>query len=280
MWRAAGLTLPRQRSTSPGRRIGDPRVRRVVGDPEEERLAERRPAADEVDGLGRVDVARVGLRGGGVDRVLVRVAVADQLPVLEQVVAVVGVLGLLPVPLAVAGRDADGARLVAVQVLADQPRVVAGALQPDGQGLVAAQDVEATLRGDVVEHPVVVRVLAGEEGRPRRAAERKGGETLLERRALGADQAQGPRHGADRRCGLVVGHHHDDVRRVGRARPRRRRPRSARVPARATIVAATQNASCLFDSIVILNTHGARLDRERAPASTFRRACPRSRAFR
>ena len=101
---------------------------------------------------------------------------------------------------------------VAVEVLADVGRLVAGALQPDRKRLAGVEPVVAAPRRAVVQHPVVVRVLPGQERRARRTAERKRGEAAGE---PGTGSHHQPAHrGQDGHLvhALVVGHDHDDVR--------------------------------------------------------------------
>ena len=187
-------------------------VRRQIGDREEERLALGSAPADQLDRLVGVDVGRVGRRRRWTVRVLLVRAVLDVLAVLEQLIAVEGVGLLRAVPFRPSRGDPDRAVLVAVQELADVGRVVAGALEPYGQRLGAVEPVEAAQRRRVAEHPVVVGVLAGEEGRPRGTADRPVGDAGRKAGALAADQRVDLRHVAQRVLGLVVAHHHDDVR--------------------------------------------------------------------
>jgi len=70
---------------------------------------------------------------------------------------------------------------------------------------------------------VVVRVLPGEQRRPRRAAQRVGHEEAVERRALLAEQPPRAGHRAHRREVLIVGDHDDHVRALCRDRGRSER---------------------------------------------------------
>ena len=174
---------------------------------------------DQVDGLARVDVGLVVRRA---------VAVVHERAVLVQRVVVVAVRRRVrrAVPLAPARRDLLGrSRAVPVQVLADVDRLVAGALEPDGKRVRRVELVVAAVRRRVAPDAVVVRVLAREEGRARRAAERVRDEAVVERDALVGEQRLHVRHDAHRLERLVVGHDHDDVRagRGLRLPPRRRR---------------------------------------------------------
>ena len=182
---------------------------------EEERLGLRRAPVDDVDRLPRVEV--------GLVRALVRV----EGPVLVERVAVEAVGRRVDgaAPLVVAGRDLGRVRApVAVQVLAEVGRVVAGLLEPDGERVRVVELRVAAARRRVPHDAVVVGVLAGEEGRAGRAAERVRDEAVGERRAAVAQEALHVRHDAERLERLVVGHEHDDV----RARLHRGRLRAVR----------------------------------------------------
>jgi hypothetical protein len=195
-------------------------VRREVGDREEERPRIGRPAVDEVDGPTRIEVSLVGaavLLVGDAARLLdlgAR-AVGDQTPVLVDAVVeeVVGRRVHRGVPLLPPRRDEAGTpRPVAVQVLADVRGGVARITKPDGQGVVGVELVEAALGGIVAAHAVVVRVLAGEVGRPRGAAQREGREVVREGRARAPDQLADALERAHLLHGLVVRHDDDHVR--------------------------------------------------------------------
>src|SRR5687767_6380298 len=62
---------------------------------------------------------------------------------------------------------------VPVQVLPDVAGAVASPLHPDREALPIVESLGPALRPIVAEDAVIVRVLTGEEGRPRGAAERK-----------------------------------------------------------------------------------------------------------
>ncbi len=157
-------------------------------DREVERLLVGRPAADEVLGLGRVDVGLVGRR---IDDVRGRPVVDDR-PVLVQRVPVhrVGAAGEVvgvverAVPLAPARGHVGvvAGRPVAVQVLADVRGRIAGALQPDRQRVALRRhQLGVAAAGLLVgPDPVVVGVLAGQHRRPRGAAEREAREAVVE----------------------------------------------------------------------------------------------------
>ncbi len=125
----------------------------------------------------------------------------------------------------------DGA-LVAVQELADVGGLIASSLQPHGEHVLGLR--EGPVAGLVREHPVVVAVLAGEQGSSRRTAERGGVEVVGEGRPAVTEQAGRPRHrlAAVRGVVLVVGEHEDDVRLS--AEGRRRLDRRVGVLATAT----------------------------------------------
>ena len=93
---------------------------------------------------------------------------------------------------------------VAVQVLADVRREVAGPLEPDRQRVRPVELGEFALRRSVAEHAVVVRVLAGQRGRARGAAEGEAYEAVLEARALRHQQAPTPVITRERLDRLVV----------------------------------------------------------------------------
>ena len=163
---------------------------------QEERLA--RPAGpDEVDGQVGDDVgdvaARVGLLAGrGVEhRIDVGALAGQDLPAVE-------------------------ARRVAAEVpLADHAGVVAAGLEQPRDGLPRA--VEAVEH----RHAVDVRVLAGQDRRAARRADRVGHEDVVEPHALAGEAVDVRRRvhpravGADRVGGVVVRHDEDDVRTVG-----------------------------------------------------------------
>ena len=151
--------------------------------------------------------------------VLLLVAVALRLAVQPQRVVVIGVLLERRVELVPARRDRLRALglAVAVHVLADVDRPVARCLQP-GRQRRRRVDEQAVV---VFEHAVVVGVLTGEEGGPRRAAGRGGDDRVREVGALAIDLLDRLRHRllAHHADALVVGHHHHDVRAcVGLAR--------------------------------------------------------------
>ena len=120
-----------------------------------------------------------------------RLAVGDQRAVLVELV-VVDALGAAAARPRTTRSSPAGRRsgrcapvAVAVQVLADVDRPVAGRLQPDRQRAGVVEPGEAAVGRPVAEHAVVVRVLAGVERRPRRAAQRPVGEVVGERRPVG-----------------------------------------------------------------------------------------------
>ena len=203
-------------------RVRPPGVRRGVGEPQEERRRFRGPAADEVDRLsGQHILLEVGL---------VVTVLSERPVVVEGVVVDPLLIGSGRVPFRPAGRH-RGIVLVVVQILADQRRVVAGVLQPDGEVVVTVEGLEAleaAVRARVAPHAVVVGVLAGEEGRARRAAERVVDEAVRERRPLVADQRVGAVHHLHRLERLVVGldHHHVGPGLRGGRRAERRRARA------------------------------------------------------
>ena len=216
--------MPRGGQRRQGGAAGRRRPTHVRGeerDPQEERLSRGRTTAHDLHGLVRVDVGLVRRRIP---------AVLHERPVLVHRVAVELVRGVVDraVPLGPAGRDLVLVEVaVPVQVLADVDRLVARAPEPHGKRVLRVQRVVATVGRLVREHAVVVRVLAGEERRPGRAAERERREAVVEGRSLGDEQPLDVLHDPDRLDRLVVGHDHDDV------RPFRRRRVCGRSPCRA-----------------------------------------------
>ncbi len=191
-------------------RAGD--VRRRVGEPEKERTRLRRPAVEEVDRLPGQHVLLEVTRSmavAGQDAVVVQGVVVDLLVVWRH-----------HVPLRPA-RRLQRLVPVLVQVLADHRRVVTGALQPYGQVVARVERfeaVEAAGGPEVGPHPVVVRVLPGEEGGTRGAAERVVDETVGEGHPLIADQRVDVLHHPHRLERLVVGLDHQHVGRLRRGR--------------------------------------------------------------
>ena len=106
---------------------------------------------------------------------------------------------------------------VPVEVLAEEDGVVADLLQPDRKSVGVLEHLEAPwLR--VRPHLVVVGVEAGEERRPRRAAERVGREAVLEGDARVGEQCPGLGHVDELVLAHVVHGDHDDVGLSGRER--------------------------------------------------------------
>src|SRR5439155_18873638 len=146
-----------------GRIVGFPWCAGVVAeecDPQEERSL-RRAAADDLVRFVPVDV---GLVAGRLRCRTERV----QGPALVERVVVVAVGRRIdrPVPLAPARRDLRRIRLaVTVEELPEVNRVVAAALEPDGQRVRLVERLIAALWRGVPTHAVVVRVLPGEERR-------------------------------------------------------------------------------------------------------------------
>ncbi len=99
---------------------------------------------------------------------------------------------------------------VPVEVLAEERRVVAGAVEPHRERPPVPEGREAVRRG-VRPDVVVVGVLTGEERRAGRTAQRLRGERVGEPHALVADQPPHVRHEPQVVVAGVVGHHHDHV---------------------------------------------------------------------
>ncbi len=195
------------------------RVRSVRREVHEDRLARRRRGAlDEVHGLAEVDVRPVV--GGSA-------AIRELLAVLVEVVAVLAVR-VAPdgaVPLVPAGRDVERVRRVriAVQVLAEEGGSVAGPVEERRDrgrlDVLVVRLFEAAGRQRVPEDPGVVRVLAAEDRRPGRAAERERDHVVRERRAPGHEKLLQVRHVREHPAldVLVIRQDQDDVRRAGRS---------------------------------------------------------------
>ena len=192
-------------------------VRRERRHGQEERLTGCRRRLDEPLGLARVDVGLV---------VAVRVTPSVQLTG-DHLLPAVHLAGLgRRTPPVEAGRLirrslAGGDPLVAVQVLADPAGAVAPLVQGDRGRRRVVERLDRALGRVIAQDFVVVRVLAGEVGGARRAAERERGERLGEARALAADPPAGRAQGAHVAGRLVVGHHHHDVARRDALRARR-----------------------------------------------------------
>ena len=179
-WRRADVRL------RGGLRRHDLAVRRHEHQREEERAI---AAGVRADRLERLVAQHVGLVERRVGRGEVAVGVGDA--VLVELVAPHLIRALVDraVPVGPAGRDLRRVpQPVAVEVLADVDRVVALGLQPDRQRVLGVERLDAAVGRHCAADAVVVRVLAGEVGRARRAAERIGDVVVRERRAGRADQ--------------------------------------------------------------------------------------------
>ena len=111
--------------------------------------------------------------------------------------------------------------LEVVEVLADDLRPVDRVeVGRDRVVLIGLEGPVAAVRRHVVEDVVVVRIQAGQEGRPRRAAQRHRRVVALERRPLVDQHPLDVGHLQHVGEGRVVEHHQDDIRRLGQ--PRRR----------------------------------------------------------
>ena len=125
-----------------------------------------------------------------------------------------------PAGLDVPGGPGSGGA-VPVEVLADEERVVAGPLQPRRQGVVGVEGLEAAALALDRVRLVVVGVLAGQQGRARRDADRGGRDPVGERDAPVRDQLAGVRHELQvAGCGVVGG----DQQHVRPAGPSRGQP--------------------------------------------------------
>ena len=145
-------------------------------------------------------------------------AVADRLAVVGDLEVVIARVECR-VPVVVAGGGLEAVRdglLVALEVLADPGGAVAGVPHPDRQRVV--DPLHVLVAAGVREDAAVVRVVAGQVGDPRRAAERRRDDVILENRPGIGEQPECPRHVAGLELGevLVVGVDHDHVGLVAR----------------------------------------------------------------
>ena len=202
------------------RRRGRRRVRRVVAVVEEE-------GGLGLDRAGGVLQRHVGVDVGGVVA-RVRAVVHPGAIAVEGVVELADVALDRTVPVRPTRRDVlpVGGVRVPVEVLPVERGAVAGRGEIGGDRvLLVAQAIgrfEATLGLGVVEHPVVVGVLAAQGGGARWAALGVADEVVVEGGALIADQLLGVGQVRQLRHGQVIGEDEHDVR-PGSTHPRRRR---------------------------------------------------------
>jgi len=198
-------------------------VRRLEGQVEEEGLARGHGVRDEGLRLLAQHVGRVVRRGVPVEVLHVAAGAVR----LDDPVVVVGDV-LHAVPLAPAGRYVGRLalvrvpeRVVAVQILPDEARPVAGVLQPDGERRGVVEVVGAAVVAAVLVDARAVRELAAQDARPARAAERRGHERLVELHALVGELRARARHDVGARQpvlavgrvpALVVAQDEEDVR--------------------------------------------------------------------
>jgi hypothetical protein len=198
------------------------------GDREEQWLGRGRALLDQLHGFPGEDVGLI------IARILVEgPTVGVQRAVLVERVAPhpVGRVVDGAVPVAPARRDV-GRRLgaVAVEVLAQVGRVVAGPLKPDGQRFEGVEASVAAGGRVQPQHLVVVGVLAAQIGGSRGTAKRIGDVEAVEGHAARAEEGLRARHGVQVGDGLVVGHQHDHVRTIcgsGRGRAGQQRHEDA-----------------------------------------------------
>ncbi len=179
------------------------RVRRVEVDLHEERVL----LLHEALGPARREVA-----GHPRDVIVVLVAVMAHLAVLRRLPVVIAALLELREPEVPARGDGGGAELallVGVEELADVRGVVAGALEPGREHVLLLLQVGV----EVAQDAVVVAVLAGHQGGPGGAAERRGDDVVAEGGRARDQRAEEVRHRLrdQRRQGLVVGLDQHDV---------------------------------------------------------------------
>src|SRR5215211_3103146 len=143
--------------------------------------------------------------------------VRDKLPVLVQLVGSYGPVPFVPPCRNVVTSDVA----VAVEVLAEQGRLVTCVVEPGGErGSLSSQLVEGlvtTHRGSVAPDQVVVRVLPGQDRGPGWAAERVGDEGVIEGQALVGNVPFERRYLRDRRDVQVVRKYEDDIGTVRRS---------------------------------------------------------------
>ena len=172
---------------------------------QEQRLR-RRCRPDEAGGVAREDVR--GVVGGSTPVCLERAVVAE-------LVVVVGASGVVVepregVPVAPARRRRR--TNPAVPVLADEPRPVPDSGERGGDRRAVVEGSGAMAVGAVREHAAPVRLAAGEQRGPARAARGVDHDAVGEGRAMTGQQRLHVRHHAEVVPALVVGQDHDDVR--------------------------------------------------------------------
>ena len=192
-------------------------VSRILGTPvvvgrRPELLGQLRQHPCQPAGVGRhLDVRELHQLAGEV-----RVAPGPQpaVRVHHEVVVVVGRHVEQPAPGAEAGRDLPVGvqRSVAVQPLPDKRGPVAVGLQPGGQGVGAIRHAIPAVGVEVPCDSVVVGVLAGDERRPRRAAEGERVDRIGELRPLVHEQLPDVWHELQVAGRHVIGHDDEDVR--------------------------------------------------------------------
>ena len=193
----SGVRVPRRRDIRS--------VRSERGHLEHERLVRRGGRGDERRGPGREHVGQVVVRC---------VPVIAHFAVLVERVVELPVTVARHIPSVPARRDRVGGG-VAVEVLAHQRGAVAGLLQRHRERLrlvaVGVVGLVPAVVTGVGEYPVVVGVLAGEDRRTRRAAQRID-DVVMRERQPGLLQRKHVRHVADQVPGQVVGEDEDEVR--------------------------------------------------------------------
>src|SRR5918998_1364280 len=137
--------------------------------------------------------------------------IRDQLPVLVQLRVLYG-----PVPFVPPRRNVVAANLaVAVEILAEQGRLVTCVVEPGGQrGSLSpqlAEGLETPERGNVAPDQMVVRVLAGQDRGPGGTAERRGDEGVVEGHSLICHVLREGRYLRDRRSVKIIRNYEDDV---------------------------------------------------------------------
>ena len=182
-----------------------PAVRRLVGEPQEERGARMRALRQEGVRMPREDVGRVV---GALAAEMARPAV-----VADAVVVVAGGAQIREPAVEAGGRWGLVVPAIAVQELADEPGPVTRLAQPHRKGV--SRIAKGRISGIVGEDPVIVRVLAREDPGAVGTAERRGGDAIEKTGALVDDVGERVRHvgGLEAVLRLVVREHDQEVRR-------------------------------------------------------------------
>ncbi len=211
---------PRERARVTRRR-NKWRVRREGGDLDEEGRALR--LLDEFDCRAREHIGHIIARFP---------AVVDDLAIFIQRVVELGIAEAADVPFVPPHRGAVPRRLIAVQIFSEHGSLVADALKCHRESVrlitVGVEAAVAAVRFEVTEHSSVMRKLAGEDRRARRAAKRIGDEVIRKGGAVALHLLH-VRHELQQVQREIVSEHEDDIRALQRRRLRGRNyPRPSR----------------------------------------------------